>query len=186
MACFSKGHILNAHRWLISGFGKEAGFSYISTIIWLSMKQDLRSFTLCLIVGFFSFTTYLRSQVPQYNTGSSLNGGGNSIPFAYSSSGVRGQGLYPVGVFGSPPSGRAIKKVYWGPYPSSTGSVTYSQLQIYLKQANISSLSTTYETGMTQVFSATSYYLSYTAGIGMASPFLRLFRTIQTFPLSGK
>ena len=102
--------------------------------------------------------------MPQYNTGSSLNGGGNSIPFAYSSSGVRGQGLYPVGVFGSPPSGRAIKKVYWGPYPSSTGSVTYSQLQIYLKQANISSLSTTYETGMTQVFSATSYYLSYTAG----------------------
>lgn len=117
------------------------------------------------------------AQIPQYHNGPLDLTNGNSIPLAFSASGMRGQLLFPVGIFGSPPAGHQITKIYWAPYSGSTGTVNYSQLHISLKQANISALSTTsYEPNTSLVFSSTNYTINFVAGnwfeIALQTPFL--------------
>jgi len=115
---------------------------------------------------------------PQYHTNAAASPG-NSIPFAYNASGCRGQQVYPVGTFSpQPPSGQVITKVYFRAESGSTGTgiTTYSQFHISLKQANISSLSSSaWEVGMTQVYSSTNFTISRVTGqwfeIELQSPF---------------
>lgn len=129
-----------------------------------------------IMIFLLGFTSTEAQVTPQYHNGMAPSNG-NSIPLAYTSSGVKGQALYPVGVFGTVPSGMKITKIYYAAYTGSTGSSSYSQLHIALKQDNISSLSSSsYVTGVTNVFSSTSYTISYVGGywfaITLQTPFL--------------
>ena len=141
------------------------------------MKKILLLFKIFVLSAFAFGPLLVWAQPPQYHNGPLNTSSGNSIPLAFNASGVRGQLLYPVGVFGTPPGGHQITDLYWAAYTLSTGSSTYSQLHISMKQANISSLSTTaYETGMTIVFSSTSYTITYVGGnwfkITLQTPFV--------------
>ncbi|MCB0482397.1 MAG: hypothetical protein KDC83_13295, partial [Flavobacteriales bacterium] len=145
------------------------------------MKKLLQISGVMGLVAILSVSTVLNAQ-PMFHTNPTISSGGNSIPLSYSS-GCRGQQVYPVGVFGTPPSGQAITTIYFMPGTSYTGTRTYSQFHVSLKQANISSLSTTYETGMTNVFSSTNYSISYVGGQWFAITLQKPFPYNPSLPL---
>lgn len=134
---------------------------------------DLTAIALLLLLG--GLTGQVKCQTPMYHTNPTISAGGNSIPFSYTNS-CRGQQIYPAGVFGNPPNNMVITTLYFMPGTSYTGSQTYSNIQVYLKQDNITTLSgSVYETGMTQVFAATNYTINYVGGqwfsIQLQNPF---------------
>ncbi len=131
------------------------------------MKNSTKFFSIFIAIGLIIWSLPGIAQVtPQYTNGTPFPNSGNSIPLAWSTGGVRGQLLYPAGCFGSNvPSGMGITDIYWMAYNGSSGSSTYGQLHISMGQPNITTLSgSAYETGLTQVFSTTSYTITYTGG----------------------
>lgn len=135
----------------------------------------LSLFTIATVMLSFLVSPTSAQVTPQYAT-ATYSSSGNSIPWAYSSGGCRGQYLYPPSVFPANISaGQQITKLYWMPWTGSSGTASFSQLHISLKQANISSMGPSYETGMTNVYSSTSATFTYSGGqwfeIELQNPF---------------
>ena len=149
------------------------------------MKHFTSFFSSIMILCLVLWINPIQAQVtPQYDNGPLNFSSGNSIPWSWSSGGVRGQNLYPVNVFGTNlPSGMVITHIYVGVYTSSSGTAAYSQLHISLKQDNITSLSTTYETGMTQVFTSTSHSISIVGGQWIKIELQQPFQYDPSIPL---
>ncbi|MBP9180483.1 MAG: PKD domain-containing protein [Bacteroidia bacterium] len=123
-----------------------------------------------MLIAFLSI-----AQLPQYTTGVlPTSTGGNSIPFYYTGTGCRGQQLYPGNAFGSAPSGMAINKIYFA--FTTTGSQLYTNFEVKIGQKNITTLTTTYETGLTTVLNTTNYTMNRVAyqwvPITLSTPFL--------------
>lgn len=110
------------------------------------------------MVALFCSVTLAMAQ-PEYSNGPLTGSGGNSIPWAFNSSGVRGQQLWPAGAFGTVPSGKYIKRIYYAAYPGASppSTVTYSTLEIAIGQPNISSLGSSWATPTTVVLSESSF-----------------------------
>lgn len=109
---------------------------------------------------FFLIFLWMGAQVSaQYPTPQHYNSltssGGNSIPFSNNTNGYRGQFLFPSGVFGVTQPG-LIHKLYFYVNSGSIGStVTYSTMNIQLKQENLTALNSgSWVTGMTNVLTA--------------------------------
>lgn len=102
---------------------------------------------------------------PQYYNSNVNTSGGNSIPWAWNSQGVRGEQLYPAGVFGTVPAGQYISTIYMGCSSSGTGTAQYDFIEISMKQDNVTTLSgSSWTSGLTQVFSTNSMTINNTIG----------------------
>ncbi|MCO4805380.1 MAG: T9SS type A sorting domain-containing protein [Flavobacteriales bacterium] len=122
------------------------------------------------------------AQPEYYNA--TYSSGGNSIPLSWSSNGARGEQLYPVGTFGSVPSGKFISKIYWVCGSGGTGSAIYDHLKITMKQANVTALNSgSWTTGMTTVFESSSYTIDNTIGQWFAIELETPFQYDPTLPL---
>ena len=125
-----------------------------------------------------------KAQTPQYSFGNGTTAG-NSIPFGGGTwADQRNQWFYAPGDFGSSvPSGMGITKIYVqssGTY----GATTWSNLKISLGQPNITNLTTSWVTGLTQVLSTTSYSVGATvAGDWIEFDLQQPFRYNPNLPL---
>jgi parallel beta-helix repeat protein len=99
----------------------------------------------------------LQAQTPQYTFTNGATGT-NSIPFGGGTwSDQRNQWFYAPGDFGSSvPSGKAIYKFYLQ-CGTITAATTWNDLTISMGQPSITGLTTTWVTGLTKVFSRSSY-----------------------------
>ena len=122
-----------------------------------------RNFYLFLVVVLSSLLcTDVYAQTPAYVSGTwTGTPGGNTIPMYYTGA-CRGQHLYPGTTFGTVPSGMGITRIYFA--SGTSGTQPYSNFEVKLGQKNISSLTNTYETGLTTVLNATSFNVTRVAG----------------------
>jgi hypothetical protein len=125
----------------------------------------------------------LHAQNPTY-ANATYTAGGNSIPLSWSSAGARGEQLYPVGTFGSVPSGMFISKIYMVCGSGGTGTAAYDHMKITMKQENVSALNSgSWTTGMEEVLFSTNYTIDNTIGQWFAFELETPFAYDPTLPL---
>ncbi|GAB5538508.1 MAG: hypothetical protein Salg2KO_06110 [Salibacteraceae bacterium] len=118
--------------------------------------KSIFKFSLAIFCSVIFAPLESNAQVPEYYNQTTYTNG-NSVPFAYQTSGVRSDILWPAGDFGVVPSGKAIKTIYIQSYPLNEGLKTYGHLRISMKQENVTTLnSSAWETGMTEVLYTTN------------------------------
>ena len=96
------------------------------------------AFAVVAAIGLFGLQD-VQAQNPTY-ANATYSAGGNSIPLSWTSAGAKGEQLYPVGAFGSVPSGMFISKMYMVCGSGGTGAASYDHLKITMKQANVTAL----------------------------------------------
>jgi hypothetical protein len=140
------------------------------------------AFALVAAVGLFGLQDAL-AQNPTY-ANATYTAGGNSIPLSWSSAGARGEQLYPVGTFGSVPSGMFISKIYMVCGSGGTGTAAYDHMKITMKQANVTALNSgSWTSGMEEVFYSNNYTLDNTIGQWFAFELDTPFAYDPTLPL---
>jgi hypothetical protein len=113
-------------------------------------------------------TTTGWAQTPQYFVGS--NTGSNSIPFGGGTwANNRSQLLYLPGEFGATVPAGLITTIYFRAAATTTNA-TYANLQIDMGQSAITTLSTTWETGLSTVLTSPSYVITATTSQWFAIP----------------
>ncbi|RYE07131.1 MAG: hypothetical protein EOP51_33980, partial [Sphingobacteriales bacterium] len=104
---------------------------------------------LFLLVTILAAVNIVNAQVPQHFVGTGA--GSNFIPFGAGGwSDQRCQYLYLPGEFSGSPTIGFITKVYWRASSAATG--TYSNFEIAIGQNATTSLTTTWQTGLTTVY----------------------------------